>query len=150
MSKSKGFSLLSFVLRLAVATTFVAAGSLKLLDPAKFAEQTSNYQLFVEYSNYLAATLPPIEVVASIVLVVGKGPWRTSGSVILLGLLGAFTVAILRAWTLGINLECGCFGEGSTTIGIGPVLRNTALIAALSLSLWLDNRKLLSATVIAA
>jgi uncharacterized membrane protein YphA (DoxX/SURF4 family) len=150
MSKSKDFSILSLVLRLAVAVTFIAAGTLKLLDPAKFAEQTSNYQLFVEYSNYLASVLPAIEVVASVVLVLGKGPWRTSSSVILLGLLGAFTVAILRAWALGINLECGCFGEGSTTIGIWPVLRNTALITALSLSLWLDYRPSKRASLITA
>jgi uncharacterized membrane protein YphA (DoxX/SURF4 family) len=135
-------TVISFLLRISVALTFVIAGTLKILDPAKFAEQTSNYQFFVEYSNYVGAFLPPIEIVASIALVFSKGHWRTASFVVLFGLLGVFTTAILRAWALGINLECGCFGEGSTNIGVWPVLRNLALMTALALSVFLDFRGL--------
>jgi hypothetical protein len=41
-----------------------------------------------------------------------------------------FTVAMARAWSLGINIECGCFGKGSPTIGPLSFLRNTGLMIA--------------------
>jgi uncharacterized membrane protein YphA (DoxX/SURF4 family) len=141
MLPTKTVSVISTALRIAVGATFIAAATLKFQDPAAFAEQTANYQLFPELSYAIAAMLPSIEIVASLVLIFGKSRWREAAAVIILGLLVTFTSAILRAWALGINLECGCFGEGSSSIGPVPVIRNVSLTAALVLSLFLEFRQ---------
>jgi putative oxidoreductase len=130
--------LLSTVLRLAVAGSFLVAGALKLKDPAAFAEQIANYQFLPALSNYLAAAIPSIELLASATLIFAKGPFRLASALTLFGLLTVFTTALLRAWALGIDLECGCFGVGSTAIGMWPVLRNLSLMTALGLSVLLQ------------
>lgn len=130
-------SWLSFSLRLVVAGTFLVAAGLKLQDPRSFAEDIANYQWFPEIANVTAIFLPSLELSAALALVLGREPWRNAGMVILAGMLLVFTIAIGRAWALGINLECGCFGVGSTDIGPWPVLRNLGLMTAMALSIWL-------------
>lgn len=140
MSPNKLLRFASGIMRLLVGAAFALAASLKLRDSAAFAEQIGNYQLLPELSNYLAATLPSIELTAALLLVLGPKLWRHAAAFVLFGLLVVFTAALLRAWATGINLECGCFGEGSTAIGPWPVLRNLGLISALLLGLVLEQR----------
>jgi uncharacterized membrane protein YphA (DoxX/SURF4 family) len=137
---------LGFVLRASVAAAFVTAAILKLRDGVGFAEQIANYQLLPEFSNYLAVMLPWVELVAAVWLMTADSSWRAAATVLLLGLLVVFTTAIGRAWFLGINLECGCFGAGSTNIGPWPILRNVCLASALLLAWWLESRPVASAT----
>ncbi|MGC4063159.1 MAG: MauE/DoxX family redox-associated membrane protein [Polyangiaceae bacterium] len=131
---------LGFALRFACGGAFLVAGLLKLRDPAAFAEQIANYQFAPEFANYLATLLPPLEILSGLVLILLKGKMRWAAAAVLIGLLLAFTSALARAWALGINLECGCFGTGSTEIGPWPILRNLSLMAALGVALWLDHR----------
>jgi len=113
---------------------------LKLRDPAAFAEQTGNYQFLPELANYVAITLPSVELTAALVLILGPRLWRQGASLVFGGLLVVFTSAIARAWAMGINLECGCFGAGSTSIGPWPILRNVGLLTAVLLAWWLEQR----------
>jgi hypothetical protein len=48
---------------------------------------------------------------------------------------------VIWAWGFGVQADCGCFGENSAEIGIEPVLRNLALLAAIGYVLWLDRRE---------
>lgn len=130
-------SVASLVLRLVVGAAFVGAGALKLQDPAAFAEQIANYQFMPEWAYVLATVFPPLEILAGIALVVTRRAFRAAAGLVILGMLLAFTTALVRAWALGLNLECGCFGTGSTEIGIWPVLRNLSLLLALGLAHWL-------------
>jgi putative oxidoreductase len=138
MDQSKLLWAVSGVLRLIVAGVFGVAAILKLQNPGDFAEQIGNYQLFPELSNIVALTLPSIELTAALALLLTPRSWRHASTAILLGLLVVFTTAIARAWALGINLECGCFGSGSTNIGPWPILRNLSLIAALLLTVRVE------------
>jgi hypothetical protein len=45
-----------------------------------------------------------------------------------------FIAALARAWALDLNLDCGCFGQGSSRIGPWPMTRNLLLIALLAIS----------------
>jgi uncharacterized membrane protein YphA (DoxX/SURF4 family) len=128
------------LLRLAGGGAFLVAGTLKLKDPSAFAEQIANYQLLPELANYLASVLPPLEVLSGLALILLKGKMRWAAATVLCGLLLVFTTALARAWALGINLECGCFGTGSTAIGPWPVLRNLSLMTAIGIALWLEHR----------
>jgi uncharacterized membrane protein YphA (DoxX/SURF4 family) len=87
----------SVVLRLLVASAFALAAVLKLRDPGAFAEQTGNYQLFVELSNFIAISLPSIELTSALILVFGTRPWRHAAVFVFFGLLIVFTTAIARA-----------------------------------------------------
>jgi putative oxidoreductase len=146
MSQSRLSQLGSLVLRLLVGGTFALAALLKLRDPAAFAEQTGNYQFMPELSNYIAITLPSIELTTAVVLILGPRLWRHGASLVFGGLLVVFTTAIARAWAMGINLECGCFGEGSTSIGPWPILRNLGLLTAILLAWWFERRAALGAS----
>ena len=130
----------SFVLRLVVAGVFIAAALGKLRDPAAFAEETGNYQLFPELANAIAVAVPSIELVCAVFLLLGWRHWRNGAALALVVMLAIFSTAIARAWALGLNLECGCFGTGSTHVGPWPILRNIGLAAALALALWLDHQ----------
>jgi putative oxidoreductase len=138
MDRNRVERLTSLGLRLVVAAVFLDAAVSKIWDPATFAESTGNYQLFPGISNYVAILLPSTELVAAFVLVFARKYWRDAATLVLLVMLGAFTVAIARAWALGINTECGCFGSGSSPVGPIPVLRNLGLSAAALLSFSLD------------
>jgi putative oxidoreductase len=140
MNTHKMAPLFSTSLRLLVAGIFIVAAVLKMHDPAAFAEQIANYRLWPSLSNYLAVGLPGIELMAAAVLLFGRRLWRTGALLILAGLLVVFTVAIARAWAMGLDLDCGCFGTGSTHVGPWSVLRNLGLLAALGTSFWLERR----------
>jgi hypothetical protein len=84
--------------------------------------------------------LPSTELVAALVLVGAQKYWREAASLVIGGMLIVFTTAIVRAWAMGINTECGCFGSGSSTLGPVPVLRNLGLAVALAVSYWVDRR----------
>jgi hypothetical protein len=53
-----------------------------------------------------------------------------AAAVLMFGMLLMFTLAMARAWSMGINIECGCFGKGSPTIGPLSFLRNAGLMLA--------------------
>lgn len=125
------------ILRLGLGGVFLVAGVEKLLAPAVFAEQVANYQFWPESAGWIAASLPFLEVVTACVLMVAPRAWRSSAALLLAGMLGVFTAALGRAWLLGINVDCGCFGQGSPNIGPLTFLRNLTLIGAALALLWL-------------
>ena len=124
MPRSRVNRHVSFALRAGVALVFVVAAVMKIRDPAAFAEQTGNYHFFPELSNVIAVVLPSIEVLCALALLLGPWRWRNAAALTLACMLLLFTVAIAQAWAHGLNLECGCFGSGSTRVGPWPILRN--------------------------
>jgi len=132
---------LSLVLRLALAGVFLFAGIEKWRGAHEFMEQIANYQWYPEFSPWAALLLPPFEVASALAVLFMGRRWRQAGAVIMVGMLFVFTVAMARAWSLGINIECGCFGKGSPNIGPLSFLRNGLLIAVASAILWLDRER---------
>ena len=120
---------LSLVLRLAIAVVFLFAGIEKWRGAEAFVEQIANYQFYPEYAPFVALLLPPCEVVAALAVLFMRGRWRQAGALVILGMLVVFTFAMARAWSLGINIECGCFGTGSPNIGPLSFARNGLMIA---------------------
>ena len=100
---------LSFVLRLVVGGIFVYAGVVKILDPAQFANDVANYRLLPSVLvNFVAITLPWVETVAGILMVMGF--WLPGSALVITGLMGVFLVAIGQALARGLDINCGCFG----------------------------------------
>lgn len=119
---------LGLALRVVLAAVFIAAAVPKLLDPATFVEQTANYDLFPSLSPLIAVTLPPLELIAAVGILVFPRGWRLGSTMVLFGLMVVFTVAVGTAYARGIDTECGCFGKGSERIGLQKIMENLALI----------------------
>lgn len=97
--------------RLVVGGVWIWASALKLLDPATSIESVRAYEILpaslVEPVGYV---LPALEVVVGLTLVVGL---LTRGAALLSALLLiAFIVGISTAWARGLEIDCGCFGDG--------------------------------------
>ncbi len=107
---------------------FVFAAVPKIIDAQAFAESIHNYQLFPLWSiGPLARLLPPIEVVVGVALIVGVA--QPGAALIAAGMLAAFSAGMLQAMARGIDLSCGCFGNGDNTpIGWWNIVRNLMLI----------------------
>lgn len=119
-----------WALRLGLGALFVLTGALKLRDPAGFAVEIHNYQLFPALAAALAATLPTIEVVLGLALIAGTRAWVRGSALATGALMLVFTVAVGSVVVRGINISCGCFGAGSGTVTVMTVLRDVALLAA--------------------
>lgn len=114
--------------RIAIGVVFLAAALGKIGGPAAFALQVHNYRLAPIWSeNLIALTLPWIELLAGLSLVLGIR--ARSGAIVALTLMVMFTAAVGSAWARGLDFECGCFGKSSAAhIGASKFLENIGLI----------------------
>lgn len=113
--------------QVAIGLVFLAAALAKIGDTTYFAQQVHNYRLAPPWSEHLIAmTMPWIELVAGLALVVG--PRRRAGAFLLLVFMLVFTVAVGAAWARGLDFHCGCFGKaGAGVIGARKFFENVGL-----------------------
>ena len=115
-----------FLVRITLAFIFIYAGATKISDPEGFALSISNYRLLpVSLLNFLAITLPWIEIITAILLVFGIAVKENSA--IIFSMLFIFTIAIGVSLLRGLNIDCGCFGKG-TQIGLLKLGENILMI----------------------
>jgi putative oxidoreductase len=133
---------LSLALRLGLGALFVVAGALKLRDPAAFATAIANYQLFPQHAALLAATLPALEILLGLAVVIAPSPWRAPAAIGMALLLVMFTVAASSALLRHIDIACGCFGSESGTIDALTLARDLALVGAAIVVVALERRRL--------
>ena len=128
----------NFILRLALGGIFIAAGVVKIINPAAFASDISNYRMLPhEWINLLAITLPWVEVIAGGLLIVGI--WKRTNALLITLMLVVFLVAIGQAVARNLNIECGCFGTvGGRKVGLIAIAEDVAMLAA---ALWLTCRE---------
>ena len=130
----------SWLLRLALGAVLIAAGALKLRDPAAFATEVANYHLWPSLAPFVAAALPGLEIVVGAGVVFFPIGWRRPAALAALLLMVMFAVAVSAAYLRHINVNCGCFGTGGGPITGLTVLRDLALVAAAAALLVLDRR----------
>ena len=112
---------------LLIGITFVAAALAKVGDPGAFSAQIHNFRLAPIWSeNLLAVTLPWIELVVGLALILGMrsraAGWLVSALMVL------FTVAVGQAALRGLDIQCGCFGTGDATeVGVKKLAENIGL-----------------------
>ncbi len=119
--------------RIVVAGVFLFAGFNKLTDPAAFAQDIANYQVFPHWSWNLAAAIVPItEILAALALLIG---FKRRAAAIVLGALDVAFIGLIASviWR-GIDLDCGCFGEATAASNVGwpMLLRDVALLLAIA------------------
>lgn len=112
---------------------FAAAALAKIGDTASLAREVHNFRLLPLWTEHLVAmTLPWVELVAALALVLGirarAGAWVAGG------LLLGFTVGVAAAMARGLDFHCGCFGTAdSTRIGWSKLGENLGMLALAAL-----------------
>ena len=123
---------------------FLYASYDKILKPADFARIVYHYRLLGPSAslgyvtpNVWAVTLPWIEAVTGLLLIVGV--WRREAALVAGTLLIAFIVAVSYALALDIDLaNCGCFSSTGEGRGLGwrLILGDLALLAMAAYVAW--------------
>jgi len=102
--------------RFLIGGMFIYASIYKVFDPAGFAVSIRNYMIIPAlWSNIVALTLPWIEIVAGAFLILGVQV-RPS-ALLTTGMLGVFLGAIIYAYSIGLDIDCGCFSSAATSGG---------------------------------
>ena len=127
--RSNAFRAVFLVLRLALGAMFVYAAWTKLREPWQiFAMSVDAYGALPHWAVvWVARTLPWGELAIGVLLIVGRflRVAAAAGSLLLLSL---FSI-MLRAYSSGLQIDCGCFGPGDP-ISVHTLLRDGTLLAA--------------------
>jgi hypothetical protein len=117
------------VCRLVVGGIFIFTGYPKLLRPDDVARLVYGYRiLHVDMVNLVGITMPWLELVAGLFLVIGIIP--RSSALVIAGMLGMFIGAGSLALMRGLEIECGCFFPfmGDSKLGWDLVVRDAILV----------------------
>jgi len=115
-------------LRFGIATIFLVAGLSKFRSASKFRGIVENYRLLPPWAvTIVAVSLPRVEVVGALLLMVGMAVPIVSA--LLAGLLLAFAIGVAVNLLRDRRIECGCLGASSKQQRISwwIVLRNVTL-----------------------
>ena len=121
--------------RLSIGAVFRVAALAKIGDPATFSLQIHRFHMMpVAAENVVAVTLPWIELLAALALVVQVRP--RAGAAVALVLMVVFTVAVGAAWARKLDIECGCFGKAvPSRVGAQKLAENVGLTVLAALAL---------------
>jgi uncharacterized membrane protein YphA (DoxX/SURF4 family) len=124
------------VLRLIVGGVFIAAGAVKIMEPAAFATDIANYRMLPhELVDLAAITLPWIELGAGLLLVAGF--WKRPSAFLITAMMALFLMAIGQALARGLDVRCGCFGTvEARKVGAVALAQDLALCAAAAWLTW--------------
>ena len=114
-------------MRLILGTVFLWASFDKILDPASFAKNISNYHVVpFGLENTIAIILPWLEFLIGSGMILGI---MVDGSVMISSfLLLIFNILIAQAIIRGFNIECGCGLKEGQMVGVGKILENFILL----------------------
>ncbi len=112
------------ILRLAFGGMFFYSGILKLQDPIQFLDAVRGFRAFEHLSSitgwefdpspweaWVAMGLPWLELLCGTAVLIGI--FDRGALAILCSALALFTAAIISAWSRGLDIACGCFGEAT-------------------------------------
>ena len=96
------------LLRVSLGAVFIVASLDKIENSEAFATTIANYRLLpYKMVNGIAIVLPWLEIITGTLLVFGV--WVKANTMIVGGLLVAFSIAIAPALFRRLDLSCGCF-----------------------------------------
>ena len=130
---------------------FLVAGVLKVPDPAAAVRAVRAYRLLAEpLAAPVAFGLPVLETAVGLALLVGV--FVRTAAIASAVLLVVFIAAVGSAWARGLQIDCGCFGNGGQ-VAAGEtsypleILRDVGLLVlALALARWPASRLALGRT----
>jgi uncharacterized membrane protein YphA (DoxX/SURF4 family) len=116
------------VCQVVIGLLFAWAALAKLGNLGAFAAQLHNFRVVpIAVENLLALTLPWIELVAALALILNVQ--ARAGAAIVSAMLVVFTLAIVLALVRGLDFECGCFGTSDASrVGLAKVAQNVGML----------------------
>jgi len=138
-----GHPWLALPVRWYLGSVFILACIHKIADPASFAVDIATYGILpLSLVNAMAITLPWMELVAGIMLILGLR--ARAAALMVFGMMLMFIVALAIALAQGLDLSCGCFAsqgaQGEDPISSATVLRDAGwLILSLYVILFDGN-----------
>jgi len=138
MKKIITSKLLYLALRVVLGGVFIYAGATKIVDVDGFAMAIDGYGLVSwRMANLLARTLPVIEIVTGLGLILDV---RGALGMIVAQLLG-FVSVLVYAISMGLDVDCGCFGPNDPGAGESgglweTLIRDMLMIAACLFIYW--------------
>ena len=118
--------------RVLLGGVLVVAGALKLPDPAAALRAVRAYRLLPEgLVGPVAFGLPVVEIAVGLALLAGV--FVRTAALAAAALMVVFLAAVGSAWARGLQIDCGCFGNGGE-VAAGQtaypleVLRDAALL----------------------
>jgi uncharacterized membrane protein YphA (DoxX/SURF4 family) len=111
---------------------FLASALAKIADLNAFSGSIHNFHLEpvipMAATNLLAMTIPWVELVAGLALLVGVRP--RAGAFVYTAMLAVFTIGVAAAMARGLSFECGCFGKaGAGPVGAKKLAENVVMMA---------------------
>jgi uncharacterized membrane protein YphA (DoxX/SURF4 family) len=128
--------LAAIVTRVLLGGLFIFASVPKILNPAEFSRTVYYYRLLpAQAVNFIAITLPWVELLVGILLVIGL---KVRGAAfVAAGSLVVFTVAMITALARGLNIDCGCFSAaGGHGVDARRIIEDLVLLAAAAFVYW--------------
>lgn len=127
-------------LRIGLGAVFVYAGILKIREPIAFAGSVAAYQILPYSLNYLvAATIPWVEAVCGIMLIVGYRVKAAAGIVAAMNVL--FIVLLASTIVRGLDIDCGCFRQGGEKTPAWVAILRDIVFLTVALILFLARRE---------
>ncbi|MCE0487573.1 MauE/DoxX family redox-associated membrane protein [Ornithinimicrobium sediminis] len=129
------------VARLVLGVVLLVAGWLKVGDLTGSVQAVVAYELVgYELARFIGVTLPVVEIAVGALLVLGL--FTRASALVGTLLMLVFVAGIASAWTRGLAIDCGCFGDGGPvdpedTRYLEEILRDIGLAVA---GLWLVAR----------
>lgn len=119
---------LALILRLYIGGIFIYASMYKINYGAEFAQTIASYELAPYWIvNFLAITMPWLELICGIMLVVGFR--AKSSTVVIAFLLLLFTAGVLINLLRDSPISCGCFSSAEDPISWMTLIRDVVWLA---------------------
>ena len=132
---------ISLVARLVLGGVMLVAGALKVTDPETAAQAVRAYELLPSaLVEPVGWGLPFLEIAIGLLLIIGFGVRASAAAAGVFMMV--FIAAVASAWARGLQIDCGCFGDGGQvaagqTAYVTEVARDIALLL-LAAWLWLN------------
>lgn len=139
--------IMALALRVCLGAYFTYSGGVKLFVTglSKFTEAVGNYRIVgAPWDAVAAYTVPWVEMAAGVCLMLGV--LRRGALLAVGGLLSVFIGAVGYAWSINLNIACGCQG-GDEPMDYRWKAVELGTLAAVVAFLWIAERKRAAAEV---
>lgn len=117
------------IIRILMAALFVWAGIVKLGDTTGFASSIHSFQLTSTWqSMWVANTLPLLEIICGVFLILPGRILPLSGAFLSMVLSCTFLFVFIWAWVENLTPHCGCIGKWLESTPKTGTLRSIILV----------------------
>ena len=117
-----------FAFRISLGVVFLYASFDKIRDPGSFSSNIQNYQILpYGITNLFAIFLPWVELYVGACLILGV--FLNGAALLSMGMMVMFIIALGQALARGLDIECGCFSQEGSLVGLNTLLRDIIWLA---------------------